>query len=46
MQWMITHPDEASAMGRRGRRKVQGPYELQNALKQTETLYREVLKLE
>ncbi|KPL23893.1 MAG: hypothetical protein AMJ93_03680 [Anaerolineae bacterium SM23_84] len=46
MRWMITHPDEAAAMGRRGRRKVQGPYELRNALKATEILYQEVLNLE
>jgi glycosyltransferase involved in cell wall biosynthesis len=46
MWWMITHPDEAAAMGRRGRRKVQGLYELRNALRQTEALYREVSKLE
>jgi glycosyltransferase involved in cell wall biosynthesis len=43
MRWMITHPDEAAAMGRRGRRKMQGRYELRNALETQEAVYREAL---
>jgi glycosyltransferase involved in cell wall biosynthesis len=46
MRRMTTRTDEAAAMGRRGRRKVQGSYELRNALRQTEALYREVSTLE
>ena len=43
MQWMIAHRDEAAAMGQRGRCKVQGRYELRNALEAQEAVYREAL---
>ncbi len=45
MRWMIMHPDEAAAMGRRGRCKMQGRYELQHALEAQEAVYREALGL-
>ncbi len=45
MRWMMDHPEEAAEMGRRGRRKVQGAYELRNVLQHTEALYRRVLHL-
>jgi glycosyltransferase involved in cell wall biosynthesis len=43
MRWMITHPGEAAAMGRRGRCRMQGRYELRNALEAQEAVYREAL---
>jgi glycosyltransferase involved in cell wall biosynthesis len=43
MRWMVEHPDEALGMGRKGRQKMPGRYELRHVLQQTEALYREVL---
>lgn len=43
MVWMVEHPDEAVEMGRAGRRKMQGPYELRNIIRAHEELYAEAL---
>lgn len=43
MVWMIEHPEEAEEMGRRGREKMQGPYELKNILLEHERLYADAL---
>lgn len=44
MRWVIEHPDEAKQMGSRGRRKMQGPYELSNIIRLHEELYEEALR--
>jgi len=41
--WMIEHPKEAKTMGRKGREKMQGVYELSKILKAHEALYGEAL---
>ena len=41
--WMIEHPEEAKAMGRNWRAKMQGPYELSAILKAHDSLYDEAL---
>lgn len=43
MVWMVEHPEEAVEMGRAGRRKMQGPYELKNIIRAHEELYAEAL---
>jgi glycosyltransferase involved in cell wall biosynthesis len=43
MRWMLTHPAEARAMGCKGRKKMQGAYEVRNILALHETLYQEAL---
>jgi glycosyltransferase involved in cell wall biosynthesis len=39
MRWVVQFPDQATAMGREGRRKVQGGYDLANALKAQQAIY-------
>lgn len=41
--WAVEHPDEAADMGKAGRRKMQGPYELKNIILAHEELYAEAL---
>lgn len=44
MQWVIRHPEEAREMGRKGRAKMQGPYEISNIIRLHEELYEEALR--
>jgi glycosyltransferase involved in cell wall biosynthesis len=44
MVWMVEHPEESAEMGRAGRRKMRGDYELSNILRMHEELYAEALR--
>ena len=44
MVWMVERPNEAAEMGRAGRRKMQGAYELRNIIRAHEELYAEALE--
>jgi len=46
MGWMIRHPEEAAAMGRKGRQLVAGSYELHNVLRVQEQVFAEALALQ
>jgi glycosyltransferase involved in cell wall biosynthesis len=46
MRWMVEHRKEAAEMGRKGRKKMQGPYELQNTLRVQGEVYRKLLGLQ
>jgi glycosyltransferase involved in cell wall biosynthesis len=43
MDWILDHPQEAEAMGERGRGRMRGPYELQALIAEHERLYAELL---
>jgi glycosyltransferase involved in cell wall biosynthesis len=43
MDWLIEHPVEANEMGRRGRARMVGQYELRNLILRHEQLYAELL---
>jgi glycosyltransferase involved in cell wall biosynthesis len=43
LDWLVENPDEARAMGRRGRERMVERYELRNVIRLHEEMYREVL---
>lgn len=45
MIWMVENPEKAVEMGKAGRRKMQGPYELRNIIRAHEELYAEAMGL-
>ena len=44
MQWILDHPDEAEAMGRRGRAAVEEKYNWEREAEKLVALYKELME--